>query len=109
MPMPNESAAFDHGGGRLITTDMTMDQVPQQPLTPAAPAPNDTAPPPSRRAFLSGALRKAVYVTPVIMTFAASQARAGSVVDSNCGDAGSPCAVDGDCCSGLTCPIGTCV
>ena len=53
----------------------------------------------SRRTFLRGAARKAVYMTPVVLTLAASQAKAASLeFDSTCGDGGSPCTVDGDCC-----------
>lgn len=54
---------------------------------------------PTRRAFLRGTVRKAVYVTPVVLTLSASQVRAGSVWDSTCGDEGSPCALNEECCS----------
>ena len=54
---------------------------------------------PTRRAFLLGTVRKAVYVTPVVLTLSASQVRAGSVWDSTCGDEGSPCTLNEECCS----------
>ena len=57
----------------------------------------------SRRNFLGGAGRKALYITPGILTLTAQQAMASGFV---CGStlkhtAGSPCATDGsqkDCC-----------
>lgn len=57
----------------------------------------------SRRSFLGGAGRKALYITPGILTLTAQQAMASGFV---CGSAlkhtvGSPCATDGsqkDCC-----------
>ncbi|MEK6800119.1 MAG: hypothetical protein AABZ12_14235 [Planctomycetota bacterium] len=58
---------------------------------------------PSRRAFLRGAAVKGVYLAPVVLAISASSARAGTQFMSWCGDAGSPCTVDGDCCTGLTC------
>ena len=59
--------------------------------------------PTTRRAFLGGAGRKALYVTPAVLTLAAQQAFASGPV---CGShfkhtVGSPCATDGskeDCC-----------
>ena len=62
----------------------------------------------TRRAFLCSSARKAAYVTPVVLAMAASEVRAGSVWDSTCADNTSPCTVDGDCCGGLTCVVGTC-
>lgn len=62
----------------------------------------------TRRAFLRSSARKAAYITPVVLTMAASEVRAGSVWDSTCADNTSPCTVDGDCCGGLTCMTGTC-
>lgn len=73
------------------------------------PRDGDSEPPrTTRRAFLRGAAKKAIYVAPAIVTFTASQAQAGSApdFDSGCIEAGSvnPCTVDGDCCNGaLTC------
>lgn len=57
----------------------------------------------TRRAFLRGTARKAVYATPVVLTMTASTARAGSEFDSTCGENGSPYAVNEDCCAGLAC------
>lgn len=54
----------------------------------------------TRRGFMGGAAKKAIYVTPVVLTMRASQARAGSEVDSTCGDLGSPCTETADCCAG---------
>jgi hypothetical protein len=63
----------------------------------------------SRRSFLRGAARKAVYMTPIVLTLTASHAEAGSGdYDSTCGDPGSPCAGDGDCCGANTCVALSC-
>ncbi len=83
--------------------------------------PDETAAPPpplaeetaargtTRRGFLQGAATKAVYVTPIVMTLTASQARAGSAADfdSTCGEEGSPCTDAFDCCCG-DCMGGNC-
>lgn len=67
------------------------------------------ATPTTRRAFIRGAAKKALYVTPVVMTLAASEARAGSGdFDSACGDEGSPCGEHADCCPPLMCLAATC-
>jgi hypothetical protein len=81
--------------------------------SPTPPEGKATAPATSnRRSFLKQVGKKAVYVTPVVMTLAASEAHAGSGVRSWCGDVGSPCAVLEDCCPGLMCidmlGMGTC-
>jgi len=66
----------------------------------------------TRRSFLRHGVKKAVYVTPVVLTVRPSQVRAGSVdVDSTCGDVGSPCNIQADCCPTLECignPIKRC-
>jgi hypothetical protein len=72
------------------------DQTAREPV--AAQEPQTT-----RRAFLGGGGRKALYVTPAVLTLAAQQAFASGFV---CGSrykhtVGSPCATDGsqkDCC-----------
>jgi hypothetical protein len=54
----------------------------------------------NRRQFLGHVGKKAAYVTPVFLALSASQALAASgEFDSTCGDVGSPCTVDGDCCT----------
>jgi len=62
-------------------------------------------PPPTRRACLAETGRKVAYVTPVIMTLAASRALAAgsnpSADPSVCQEAGEPCSGDSDCCSGV--------
>ena len=62
----------------------------------------------TRRAFLRSSVRKAAYVTPVVLTMAASEVQAGSVWDSTCVDKTSPCAVHADCCGSLMCHGGVC-
>jgi hypothetical protein len=59
----------------------------------------------SRREMLRMGGKKALYLTPVVMTLAASHAHAGSNDPflSWCGNAGSPCVVQEDCCPGLQC------
>ncbi|MHC4590782.1 MAG: hypothetical protein ACYTAQ_16030 [Planctomycetota bacterium] len=56
---------------------------------------------PTRRAFMSGVARKAVYVAPAVLALKAAQ-RAGADF-TGCVGPGSPCNVDGDCCTGLLC------
>jgi len=71
-----------------------------QPTENDAPFEPESGPPPlTRRTFLSGASKKALYVTPAVLTLTSSQARAGSVFDSTCGDVDSPCTADVECCS----------
>ncbi len=75
---------------------------------PAAQSTNEEQALASRRRFLRASAAKALYVTPLVLAVTATQARAGSGWDSLCGDVGSPCNVDGDCCTGLTCVANTC-
>ncbi|MBT8484124.1 MAG: hypothetical protein HKO59_05060 [Phycisphaerales bacterium] len=44
--------------------------------------------------------KKSVYVTPVILALTSRDAHAGV---SGCGQTGSPCTTDLDCCVGWTC------
>lgn len=54
-----------------------------------------------RRVFIGRVAKKAAYVAPAVLALqAASKAKAGV---SACGETGSPCAVDGDCCGGFLC------
>ena len=54
----------------------------------------------SRRSFLRGVGKKTAYLAPVFLALSASKAHAASgEFDSTCGDAGSPCTANGDCCS----------
>lgn len=54
-----------------------------------------------RRAFLGSMAVKAAYVAPAVLALkAARRSQAGF---ASCGDAGSPCAADADCCGGFTC------
>lgn len=64
----------------------------------------------SRRTFLRGSTKKALYVTPVVLALSASNVCAGSGGgwDSTCREAGSPCQADGECCGGLTCVANSC-
>ncbi len=56
----------------------------------------------TRRSFLRGVGKKAVYMAPVFLALSASDAHAASgEFDSTCGDEGSPCTVDADCCSNM--------
>ena len=94
----------------------------------STPDDGTAAPPPAgppattRRAFLGGSGRKALYVTPALLTLTAQRAMAGTSGREGfvCGSAfkhtvGSPCATDGsqnDCCPPLTCDMvtdGVCV
>ena len=81
--------------------------------------PDPDRPTTTRRAFLGGSGRKALYVTPVVLTLTAQHALAGASGRDGvaCGSAfkhtpGSPCATDGsqkDCCPPLWCtPGGKC-
>ena len=51
----------------------------------------------TRRSFLKDVGKKALNVTPVVMTLCAERAQA-SATQPSCGFAGSPCASDDDCC-----------
>ena len=54
-----------------------------------------------RRVFFGRVAKKAVYVAPAVMVLkAATKAHAGI---SACGQDGSPCATDADCCTGFEC------
>ena len=58
----------------------------------------------ARRAFLNAAGRKAAYVAPIVTVLAASNKAFGSnVFFTFCGEVGSPCDMDSDCCAGLVC------
>jgi len=50
----------------------------------------------TRRAFLGGLAKKALYVTPAVLTLTAQQAVAGSA--SPCKPNGSPCTDHDECC-----------
>lgn len=54
-----------------------------------------------RRVFLGTLAKKAAYVAPAVLALKA--ARTTYAGPSACGQTGSPCAVDGDCCVGWTC------
>ncbi len=56
---------------------------------------------PSRRAFVRSVAAKAVYVAPAVLALKAAR-RAGADF-TGCVGPGSPCNVDGDCCTGLFC------
>ena len=54
-----------------------------------------------RRVFLGRVAKKAVYVAPAVMVLkAATKAHAGI---SMCGEDGSPCTTDADCCPAFVC------
>ena len=53
----------------------------------------------TRRLFLKDVGKKALYVTPVIVTLSAQRAQASATQPSlACGVVGSPCTTDDDCC-----------
>ena len=63
----------------------------------------------ARRAFLHATGRKAAYVAPIVTVLAAGTKAYGSnVYFSFCGDVGSPCVMDSDCCTGLDCTMMEC-
>jgi hypothetical protein len=65
----------------------------------------------TRRTFLSSVGKKALYLTPVMMTLAASPAFASGIPSgqaSGCVAIGDPCSADGDCCT-LHCMSGAAV
>lgn len=74
--------------------------------TQASPEHDAGATPTTRRSFLSNVGRKAAYITPILLTLSAAPAAASSAIPSYCTGAGSPCSVDGDCCS-ESCGVGT--
>ena len=56
-----------------------------------------------RRVFVGRAIRRAAYVAPAVLALKAAQlSYAGP---SGCGQTGSPCATDLDCCGGFTCQL----
>lgn len=59
----------------------------------------------TRRSFLKRVGLKVAYVTPLVLSLAAREARAGgSAFNSTCRDVGSPCTIILDpCCTGLLC------
>ena len=55
----------------------------------------------TRRLFMTSAARKAAYVAPAVLALKAAQrARADF---TGCVGPGSPCAINADCCTGLSC------
>jgi hypothetical protein len=68
---------------------------------------NDNAPrSPERRAFLTDVGKKTAYITPIVLTLAASPAMA-SPPSVSCKDTGVACTLGESCCSN-TCTAGTC-
>ncbi len=59
----------------------------------------DPAPATTRRGFVHEVGKKALYITPVMLTLTASQAMA--IGSPSCKPVGSPCTVPGDCCEFL--------
>ena len=57
-----------------------------------------------RRVFLGRVAKKAAYVAPAVMVLKAARTAHAGI--SGCGENGSPCVDDGDCCAGFTCRIG---
>lgn len=58
----------------------------------------------ARRAFLHATGRKAVYVAPIVTVLAAgTKAYGTNAFFSFCGEVGSPCFTDVDCCTELVC------
>ena len=54
-----------------------------------------------RRVFLGRVAKKAAYVAPAVLVLKAAQTAHAGV--SGCGQTGSPCLVDADCCGGFFC------
>ena len=54
-----------------------------------------------RRVFLGRVAKKAAYVAPAVLALKAAQTAHAGI--SGCGQTGSPCATDVDCCGGFTC------
>jgi hypothetical protein len=66
---------------------------------PQSETPVDVGPERStRRAFLAGVGRKAVYVTPIVLTLSANSAFA-SPHSASCKQLGGSCTTNNDCCS----------
>ena len=56
-----------------------------------------------RRMFIGRVARKAAYVAPAVLALKAAQTTYAG--PSGCGETGSPCNIDGDCCVGWTCQL----
>ncbi len=54
-----------------------------------------------RRVFLGRVAKKAPYVAPAVLTLKAAQTANAGV--SGCGETGSPCLTDADCCGAFVC------
>ena len=54
-------------------------------------------PPSTRRAFLGDVGRKALFVTPVVLTLTAAQAHAA--ISGSCTPSGADCTIDAECCT----------
>ena len=54
-----------------------------------------------RRVFVGRVIRKAAYVAPAVLALKAAQSSYAG--PSGCGQTGSPCNTDLDCCGGFTC------
>ena len=54
-----------------------------------------------RRAFIGRMAMKAAYITPAVVALKASRKSYAGV--SGCGQTGSPCLTDTDCCGGFAC------
>ncbi|MEE8460076.1 MAG: hypothetical protein V3S08_09380 [Phycisphaerales bacterium] len=52
-----------------------------------------------RRVFIGRVARKAAYIAPAVLALKAAQTTYAG--PSGCGQTGSPCNVDGDCCTGM--------
>ena len=52
-----------------------------------------------RRVFIGRVARKAAYVAPAVLALKAAQTTYAG--PSGCGQTGSPCAMDADCCTGM--------
>ncbi len=93
------------------TTRQPKPTAPREPSadpTPAAPTP--AAPLPvggSRRDFMTGVGKKALYITPVLLTLSAAQAIA-SPHAASCKTLGGSCSTNSDCCSN-SCDTGICI
>ena len=72
--------------------------------SPAEPGERDAVET-DRRVFLGAAARKVLYVAPVVVAISASRAFGSNPFFSFCGDVGSPCTTDADCCTGTVCQL----
>ena len=54
-----------------------------------------------RRVFLGRVAKKAAYVAPAVLALKAAQTAHAGI--SGCGQTGSPCTTDADCCGGFIC------